>query len=344
MFSLQEQEILQSRFDSTNSVRYLEIAKISVAEVMSAIRVAPSYKEIFKKDDGTEIVKYINERDYYGKRPYLNQNAIYLFLYLHFLSPSSDGAVCFSVKEVSNVLGLPPKTIRLNLRVLANRQYISFFFESGLCFASILDYSSMFKPASASGRGFFMMSFDMFLDLVGCARANSINELRIQLRGIISCVPGLNFGKTDNSSIYDLKKFFPDYVSLKNLKLLLMTDNVAKFFHVSISHGTIFHIITKKQYNPLELKKATVENCDIKVRELIASLQKDKNFKLKKFSFSEKDFSDISNISLRLPLCDVLSGVRLLFESYSAASVDSIGALVRSLSEDAHIKRLAFSG
>ena len=154
MYSEKEKAILQERLDKANiSYSYLELAKISVAEIMSAIKVAPSYKEVITKDDGTQIIKYINERDYYGNRPYLNQNAIYLFLYLHFLFPSSDGAVCFSVKEAADILSLPEKTIRLNLKVLAKRQYISYFYENGLCFANINSYTSLYNSASASGRG-----------------------------------------------------------------------------------------------------------------------------------------------------------------------------------------------
>lgn len=345
MYSEKEKAILQERLDKAHiSYSYLELAKISVAEIMSAIKVAPSYKEVITKDDGTQIIKYINERDYYGNRPYLNQNAIYLFLYLHFLFPSSDGAVCFSVKETADILSLPEKTIRLNLKVLAKRQYISYFYENGLCFANINSYTSLYNTASASGRGYFMMSFAMFKDLLGSGRARSINELRLQLRGIISCVPGLNNKKTDNFSIKDLKRLFPEYVSLKNLKLMFMSDSIGKFFHVFISHGLLYQLVTKKQYNPLEIKKEKISACDTDVRALVKELQKNKIYKVKQFKFSEKDYSDISKISLTLPICDILTGIKTLFDNYHAGEVRSIGSLVRVLSDEAHTLRLSFSG
>ena len=59
---------------------YAKMAQINISELMTAVKVAPSYKEMVESQTSPDILvpNYVNERDYFGKRPYLNKNAILL--------------------------------------------------------------------------------------------------------------------------------------------------------------------------------------------------------------------------------------------------------------------------
>lgn len=319
-----------------------ENAFINTKELMSAIKVAPSYKVIHENAHNEKVISYINERNYYGNRPYLNTNAIYLYIYLHFLNPSSDGKVVFNVKTASDFLNLSAKTIYRNLKVLLLHDYILYSkSEQGEYTILINNYNTKSLTVSNGNKGYITLSLNTFKELLSeNTKANNINELRMQLRGLISCVPGLNQNVFSDISYKNIKKVLPSYVKIKDIKRMLVTNKLSNIFTISLFDKTC-KIKAKDIYNPLVNKAEIVGKCKEQVEKLISKLNKKKEYKNNLLNISSKDIMDISNISLRLPIDDVLTGVSLLFEKYSNKQVASIGSLVRVLSEDINLSRLS---
>lgn len=48
---------------------YAKMAQINISELMTAVKVAPSYKEMVESQTSPDILvpNYVNERDYFGK-------------------------------------------------------------------------------------------------------------------------------------------------------------------------------------------------------------------------------------------------------------------------------------
>lgn len=341
LYTKEQERELRKRLElcSTSSV-YSSFADISISELMSAIRIAKSYKKVETKTlpDGTvqSRVSYINERDYYGMRPSLNTNAILLFIYLHFLNPTSDGLVFLTISDAAEFLNLPKKTIRCNLKYLQRRQYIIYDRnEDGLYYVHINSYSSKHFNARNGGRGYISLSYDTFFDMVHEGRAKNINELRLQVRGFISCVPGLSQDRFSNISLREMKKMFPAYVGFKDIKMMLMTDELQKFFHIGIQKGTsVISMKAKEAYDVLAVKKKTLDIAASDLKSYVDNLLKMKSFKKKKIRFSESDFLDVAKITLKYNIEDVKRAIWNLFDVYGNTEIHSIGAMVRTITSD----------
>lgn len=347
MFSSEQKKELDQRVnDSKINYAYAQIAQISISEIMTAIKVAPSYKELVpsQTDPTLMVTNYINERDYYGKRPYLNKNAILLYIYLHFVNPTATGQVYLSVSEAAKFMDLSKKTIRDNLRILLKHDYIRYIAGDvpGVYIVYIDNYMDKGKKAKSGYKGYFNMSLSTFVNLLQ-RKKSGINELRIQMRGLLQCVPGLNKDRFSEISIKGIKQLLPSYVHLKDVKRLLVTDSVRNLFNVKFGSPDSCIIKIKTEYNPMSIKDELVSDCDRKVRKMVKKWLSQKKNSTTLLRFSEKDYIDISKIALRLPVEDILNGVKSMFDNYSAVNVASIGGLVRVLSHESYTNRLISS-
>lgn len=323
---------------------YAKMAQINISELMTAVKVAPSYKEMVESQTSPDILvpNYINERDYFGKRPYLNKNAILLYIYLHFINPDASGRVKFAIKPASDFLSLPAKTIRFNLRNLLRHGYIQYINdEIGVYTIYINGYSEKGQTASDGFKGYFNVTLDTFKELI---KVSSINELRIQLRGLMQCCPGINNGRLEHISFSDIKRFFPSYIHIKDIKHLLVTDLTLTMFNVKFTADEKFCMIkAKDNYDPVKVKNGIVSDCEQKVKKLVKKMLSQKKHAATALLFSDKNINDISKISLRLPIDDILCGIESLFENYSGARVSNIGGLVRVLSQEHYDNRIIVS-
>lgn len=321
---------------------YTAFADINLSELVCAVKVSQSYKVVNKNANGDSVTEYINERSYYGSRPSLGQNSILLFIYLHFLNPSAYGHVFLSVSDASAFLGITKKSIRSNLRSLMQRGYILYEpNEKGFYDVSILSYASRNDSVSEGGRGYISIPFSVFEEMSKTNRAENINELRMQIRGFLSCLPGKNKDRYDGISIRNLKKNFPSYVRKKDIKRLLMTDTILNFFHVKIN-SAFCYLRAKEDFNFMNIKQDYVaQNLDtvkITVQDAL------KQYSSSGFSFTETDYHDIAKISLRYDIKDVIQGIWTLFANYVSSDVHGkVGALIRALTEECALNRLILS-
>ncbi|WP_307878239.1 hypothetical protein, partial [Agathobacter rectalis] len=187
----------------------------------------------------------------------------------------------------------------------------------------------------------FNVTLDAFKELI---KVSSINELRIQLRGLMQCCPGINNGRLEHISFSDMKRFFPSYVHIKDIKNLLVTDLTLNMFNIKFTADEKFCMIkAKDNYDPVKVKNGIVTDCEQKVKKLVKKMLSQKKHAATALLFSDKNINDISKISLRLPVNDILCGIESLFENYSGARVSNIGGLVRVLSQEHYDNRIIAS-
>lgn len=196
-----------------------------------------------------EKVEYINEKNKYGYKPMLKSIAIKLLILLHMLGPSSEGIVRnASVKQMSKELNCNRRTILNNLDVLQEYGYICYDkISCDLFNIIILDYNKTYLPANKGGRGYFMVSDELFRELVNL---NSLVTLRIFLRTLLELDRTNISGHTviDSRNIKDIRRELPQYckpcVILSNLH-----SNVSPIFDISMEKSNVIRFELKDRYN-----------------------------------------------------------------------------------------------
>ena len=128
---------------------------------------------------------YHNDKNRYGYRPMLKNNAIKLLLLLHFNHPDKHGIIKnVNAHELAKVLNCNVKTIWNNLETLKEYTYIEYSKINSKNFSVMLtDYENYYLPANKNGRGFIVMSRDLLLKLINIT---SLVALRIYLRELIN--------------------------------------------------------------------------------------------------------------------------------------------------------------
>lgn len=291
-----------------------------------------------------ETRTYINEQNHFGKRAPLNTIAIKLFLYLHFLKADQNGYVRIEMQEAADVLCCSKRTILRNLDTLSRRGYISYGkgLFAGTYQAFILSVKENHKSAAQGGRGYFVLSFDMFKLLCNC---KTINEIRLELRGIVSALDGLTNNQFLNeTSFSDAKRMLPAYVTKKKIKQILISSEFRSMFGVKLSkENSFFYITMKEEYNPVRLKTDICKHCRSAIEQVVSSINKDiekMNRKLKQhqplLQLSNSDITDISKISLQLPEQVIVSAIYRFYDTYvkQGEKIHSVGAMIRTLSWD----------
>lgn len=127
---------------------------------------------------------YHNENNRYGYKPMLKSMAIKLLLLFHFNHPNQFGVIDnVSFSECASLLGCNPRTIHNNLDILASYGYISYSKNDAKSFSLCLnDYESYYYPASKGGRGYIVMSAELFRQVLNI---DNLMSLRIQLRELV---------------------------------------------------------------------------------------------------------------------------------------------------------------
>ncbi len=155
---------------------------------------------------------YHNERNRYGYKPRLKNNAIRLLLLLHFLRPDQYGIIQdIDCHELASELNCNIKTVFHNLEILSTYHYISYSklepYKINLCLSDIESY---YLPAQKGGRGFLVMSKELLQKILALP---NLLSLRIHLRELIE-LDTLSI-KTPFYAISkkysDLKRLLPEY-------------------------------------------------------------------------------------------------------------------------------------
>lgn len=194
---------------------------------------------------------YHNEKNQYGYQPRLKINAIKLLLAYHMMDINQNGII-FSVntKDLAKLLGCDIKTIRSNNALLSSYGYISYS-KTDTFFINVLlpSYEDYFKPASMGGRGFLVLSTEVFQKILSIT---SLNEMRLSLRQLMEFDRLSSKGITEIKKSYkELKHLLPDYCKRNTIKKAV---NGMELFHVVLSeYGISFEI--KDAFNSKKVKE-----------------------------------------------------------------------------------------
>ena len=289
--------------------------------------------KVYKIEDS---ITYVNEKNTYGEKKTLKRNALLLLLYLHFLHPDGCGLVTIHIKDAAKAIGCEERTVRNNLNLLNNAEYICL--QKGLYPGTyrvfIQSYEEYFLPANQGGRGYISMSKDAFLTF---SDEKDLNTIRIGLRMLAGTASKRKLSFVNRECTFrQMKQLLPDYVCTKTLKNSLQSSCINKIFQVSKSIYTDF-VQIKDEYNPEKLKERLLKHC----REKIEKWQKENNdaatkrgYKHAKHWFlNNEELNSITAIGLQYDIKFILTALEKIYTDYISKNlkIENTGALVRSL-------------
>lgn len=309
----------------------------------------------------TVHTKYINEKNRYGYQPTLKANAIKLFITYHFLQPDALGFIKnVSVKELAELLGCTPATIRFSNEILSSYGYC-YFCESGISDnhinVHIPEYKNYHKPASEGGRGYLNLSSGMLSELLS---VDHLNTLRLTIKGILevdnaSVYDAANPDLTDVTSSFDkLRGFLPSYCKPNVIRKALEQGDA--IFQYSISDSSVTFSM-KQEYSKKNMRKAMLLESEQEIKEHVSCLNdvlelaNDKEpsaddertqalltmFSIGSFSkyptliLNNDDYYDLASMCVQYNMNMVKQAVSCVYNDYVARRrpVDSFGALTR---------------
>ena len=280
-----------------------------------------------------QIRTYVNEKNRYGDKNPLKLKTLETFLYLHFQHPDKKGLVSIEVSEAAKTIGCTNRTIRNNLRLLQDYNYIVYGKGQypGNYLVFINNYEKNFLSAKEGGRGFITISDDIFHSFL---KAETINELRITLRSYIECVSTEHKNIVNKQKTYNhMKEYLPSYCTNKEIRNVFRREPFSTLFEHASNHYTYFCKL-KADYQPAALVRKIKENCTNEIRPFIIKLneQLDKD-SYPPFLLDPDDYKDISNIATQYHVNDIKKAIQEIFDTYilQKLPVKKMGALVRSV-------------
>ena len=190
----------------------------------------------------SNCLKYINERNQYGKNEKIHRNAIQIFMLLHTYSPSSTGYTKnISIQALSSCLNISERTVKNCLKVLENKNYIFVdYMASGSFNAILLDYQKYFLKAEKGGRGYIKIPENILMKLL---EIKNILTFRIILRQF------LDTNNTDSIKTYNqLKRTLPAYCK-RNVIIKALNSYTNTIYNIKTSISDV-HFSLKTIFTP----------------------------------------------------------------------------------------------
>lgn len=325
-------------------------AVIGLSSLIPALGLTPNYKLSSEKTTygSSETafknpVTYINEKNRYGASRPLRKNALLLLLYLHFQAPDKNGFVRFSVSEAAGSLCCHERSIHNNLRLLSQKQFISCQEDicSDLYQVFLHDYKNYFLPADKGGRGYIILSDDLFCELQIQKR---INQIRLILRSYINEMkPRDHRYDEELFTFHSLKRYVPHYSTIQEIKDLLHSDSYTKIFTVQKVGSVAMKNSIKEAFHAGNLRAQLKRDCATALEELVCILQPENDSRYRRhFYLSRQQCEDISSLAYLYPVPLILESLREIYHQYYEKFNDpqNLGALVRTYVQK---KALVFS-
>lgn len=275
-------------------------ATVSRAHIYQAIGLRDRYKEYKHSDEcsgcpyrddnnfdscircGKLKVNYINDANRFGFRHRLNANSLKILLYLHFLNPDKKGRVQASIFDLCDKIGCCRACITDNLNRLTKYGYISVFKNSPTVFyITINDYEQLYLPAKEGGRGYYVMSSDVFEQL---KNISNVTSLRIYLSELLSLDSAESKGQAtaEERKIVDIRRYLPAYckrnVIIKKLdeNKLYNGDGFMTFKHETGSK--VLRIELNPKYKAILNKENMINSMEERVYDFISSFNRNVPF------------------------------------------------------------------
>lgn len=295
---------------------------------------------------------YHNEKNRFGYQPTLKTNAIKLFLAYHFLNVDSIGFIKnVNLQELANKLNCDIKTVNNNNAILQDYGYIHFTkVDTNLINVYLPEYENYFKPASARGRGFLVMSKTVFEEVL---KINSINELRITLRELME-FDSLNNKKTDSieKSYGEMKRVLPAYCKRN---IIQKASNKLSMFVTEIKDNLIKFTI-KPEYDAKKQKEQQLAYYEQEitsfsqefaqdVAEINTNIYNSKDSKFANFFtepetveyrcwfFTALEIADLAALCLQYSYDIVIKALQSIYKTYKlkGTPIKNLGGLTRTV-------------
>ena len=300
---------------------------VNIRALVKAVGIRPNYKEY---DSNKKIIRYINEKNAFGEGIALNRNAIFLYIYLHFLNVNSNAHTVLDIYEASQYLSIPKRTILYNMRVLNQKGYIRFC-EGDLAgtYHIFIDYyADNSLSASNGGSGFIIITKSIFDKL---RTLKTINSLRFAIRGLMNELPGKqNMGTKTGCNFDKLKTMFPSYIQLKEIYRILTNSTIKAMFDIAIApSGKYIRIDASKTIDPRKERQKIYATAEKEIRGFFDSM----NLKHtdNQIHPNDKEFRDISKIALRVPMEYITAAVNQIFANQNGTPIRNLPAYIRTL-------------
>lgn len=328
-------------------------------------------------------IVYVNEKNQFArsKEPgagylpeaqiRLKSGAILLFIALHFCNINTATGIAYNinVNDLAGLLNCNKKTVYNNLNLLTNYGYIHYIpVDRDYVTVAIQNYSNNFFKADQGGRGYYLITADLFNQILPLKK---INELRLCLRLVDATLQEERSGNRNprvRMNYEDVVRWFPNYVKPHIIKhnldhlssifcdvrygrhevavTLSPEYNAAKQMTIASheSYTKISEFITQMQ-TAIKDFNATKDISNASLKELgirLPSYQINDEFKivyssLQNIYFNHNERQNLAHLALEYSNDDVIHALKILYNEYIQPQVNirsSIGALIRTIIED----------
>lgn len=298
---------------------------------------------------------YHNEKNKYGYKPRLKNNALKLLILLNFNHPDRFGIIKnIDVRELSNTLDCNIRTVFNNLNILQAYNYISYCkLDTYIINLCLSDYDSYYLPAQKGGRGFIVMSKNLLDQIISL---DNLVSLRIHLRELIE-LDSLNAKgpfTAISKNIKDIKRVLPDYCKPCIIKKSIKNSN--NIFDITINDASIRFEI-KNEFNcKLQKENCFNEYCklfdnfivefnnavslintnnsyDLKFKSFfdVHTLYKPEEYSM--ISFKDYEIEDMAQLSIQYSYDMVLEAYRTIYITYilEDKKINNLGGLLRTI-------------
>ena len=227
----------------------LPYASIGKVNIIPALGLARNTSEIDRKSSGcsscpvyaaiirgeaaeekcasckTKKTLYQNEKARYRYKDPLTKSELFVFLALHLYGPSATGVVAdVSAIQLAEECQIAPKTAYEALDGLVSKGYLHLNRDiRGAYVALIADYESYFLPANKGGRGYSVVTKDIFDQLLSVK--GNINAVRYAIRTYLNieldAIKNLTHDLEHSESIKQALSYFPSYFRPFHLKQIV---------------------------------------------------------------------------------------------------------------------------
>lgn len=298
--------------------------------------------------------KYINEKNRYGVNDNLRlkTNAIKILLYLHFLSPDSNGIVKnIDPKELAVKLDVNPKTVWNNINLLTDYGYIAWCrSHKGLINVIIIGYK---EQREQHGPGYIVVNKEWMSHVLKCT---DIVTMRILIRETFN-IDNLNtthfIFNTKETSYGDMRRYLPAYCKPFIIKNAMKNSNdiITGVFDTSVN-GNVIRFTLKDTCAAKKIRSKQLKVYEQNLRDFLKEFNRIINLSLtdeikeERFTYlneqtcavrgihlTGEDFTNLAHIALTYGVEEVEDALITGHQYYICAGdeMKKPGALVRSI-------------
>lgn len=297
----------------------MQFCNVGKAILIRSLGIQKNYKEILS--DGHIV--YNNEKNYFGYQPRLKRKSLLLLLYLHFLGPDKQGFICHvDLKKAAETLNCSKQTIKNNLSYLVKYGYILCSKDgSTIC---LTEYKNYYLDAKHGGRGYFVLSWKCFLELL---KVSTIIELRILLRSMLFCddKKDVGNGTVVKKSYREINRCVRYPLTKKQIRTTLEQN---KMMIVKSGNNDI-QICTKREFVGKLQKKNMIEKNMVQLQFFACDFNSRYHGNIK---FTEAEKYNLSSLMLEYSEKEVYEALETIFLNYSY--IKELGGLVRTVIRD----------